>query len=56
MEKNAYNIVIGKEIKAVKVKKDDKINEAAIKDWDMRERIAMTVIYLNIETGLKFII
>ena len=49
-------LVIGKEIRPVKVKEDDKINEADIEDWDMRERMAMTVIYLNIKTGLKFII
>ena len=56
IEKNAFNIVIGKEIRPVKIKEDDKIKEAAIKYWDMRERMAMTVIYLNAETGLKFII
>jgi hypothetical protein len=53
IDKNCYNLVTEKEKKPAI---EDKTKESLLKDWEMRERSAMSLIYLNIETELKTII
>ena len=55
MEKKCYDLVIEKESRPEQ-KLTDLEPSAAILDWNARERTAMSLIYLNVETELKSII
>ena len=56
MDRNCYNIVTEKEIKPTLKDEKDKTEQALIKDWEARERTAMSIIYLNIDPSLRSIV